>query len=476
MHVGLTAVGTVHRSWREPRFRCADAQAIMLPMKPRAFIGSSVEGLDIAYALQENLDYDLEATVWPQGVFAPSDVVLTALVESLDNYDFGIFVFTPDDVVRYRLQEHATVRDNVLFELGLFIGRLGTERCFIVLPRGEGQPRLPTDLLGVTPASYQADRQDENLLAATGPAANGIRRQALRKGVRSRPSLEEQALERARRKVPLRVDELSKDLKSGRTIIDGLFSKADDYRLDGLRALMVAASHAHAISKWGVALPLEEGDYDRLLVLKLDGGVETHAFYYPDFVLDEARHFHFKVAARSQPEDAGFTVWGLMPTDEEERVFADIFDSVRSTLLEEGLHPEDELDSDRLAKHLRGLLLDSLDLRRPGPHRTDLGAIVCLVGNELAVTTNGIEHRFDKNIAGLEIWDAEVMAGVAPLRYDDSVTFYRVLDDGSQVPLTEEEQFARRRDASGLLDHPDLDKAIDAVASLYRGKVRIGRV
>jgi hypothetical protein len=445
-------------------------------MKPRAFIGSSVEGLDVAYALQENLDFDLEATVWPQGVFAPSDIVLSALVDSLDNYDFGIFVFTPDDLVLYRQEERATVRDNVLFELGLFIGRLGVDRCYIVQPRGSTQPRLPTDLLGVVTAQYQTDRQDQNLVAATGPAANSIRRQAVRKGVRSRPSLEEQALARAQRRAPLRVQELVKDLESGRTLIDSLFDEANNYPLDGLRSLMVAASHEHVISKWGIAVPIVSGEYDRLLVMKLDTTVETNAFFYPDFVLDAARHILFRIATRADRDEfSPFTMWSVEPTDEDDRGFVDVIKNVRAELLRRGLHPEEELDFGRIAGSVRTLLLAALDLRRPGRHRTDLDAIVCLVGDELAITAKGIEHRLDKNAKGLRIWDAEVMAGVAQLRHDDSAQWSKVLEDGSVAPWTEEERYAERCEESGLREHADLSKALDAVATLYTDGMRIGR-
>src|ERR1700731_3562244 len=43
-------------------------------------------------------------------------------MQTTDSYDFGVFVFDADDVAVLRDNKTPTVRDNVLFELGLFIG------------------------------------------------------------------------------------------------------------------------------------------------------------------------------------------------------------------------------------------------------------------------------------------------------------------------------------------------------------------
>jgi hypothetical protein len=143
---------------------------------PSLFIGSSVEALDVAYALQEGLDYDAQPTVWSQGVFAPTRGTLSSLLAALPRFEFSIFIFSPDDITRLRGADHRVARDNVVFEFGLFVGKLGPDRCFYVVPRDVPDFHLPTDLLGTTALTYRADRTDGNLVAALGPACNQVRR------------------------------------------------------------------------------------------------------------------------------------------------------------------------------------------------------------------------------------------------------------------------------------------------------------
>lgn len=141
--------------------------------KPRIFIASAGESLNVANAIQSNLDHDADCTVWSQGVMRLSRTAMQNLLAQLDKSDFGIFVFNPDDVLSSRGKQHEVARDNVVLELGLFASRLGVERTFIVKPRGVAI-KLPSDLQGLTPAEYEPHRQDNNLQAALGPACTAI--------------------------------------------------------------------------------------------------------------------------------------------------------------------------------------------------------------------------------------------------------------------------------------------------------------
>lgn len=144
--------------------------------RPSLFIASSAEGLPVANALQELLHYDMEPTVWSQGMFQPSASLLQKLVKEARRYDLAAFIFVPDDDLVLKEQRFRAVRDNVVFEYGLFVGTLGLDRCFLVSPFDATDLRLPTDLLGVVPLTFNSARSDRNVVAALGPAANQLRR------------------------------------------------------------------------------------------------------------------------------------------------------------------------------------------------------------------------------------------------------------------------------------------------------------
>ena len=139
-------------------------------MKPRVFIGSSTEALRAAEAAQKELSHESEPVLWSQGIFRETNTPIEDLMNAVMQFDFALFVFLPQDSVEVRGERELLVRDNVLFELGLFLGRLGRERNFFIAPNGSGiyKLRLPSDLSGITPAKY--DSGATNLLAAVGTA------------------------------------------------------------------------------------------------------------------------------------------------------------------------------------------------------------------------------------------------------------------------------------------------------------------
>lgn len=150
--------------------------------KPRIFIGSSVESLPIADAIAENLEFDAEVTIWRSGTFKLSSSTLDDLILKSKSVDFSAFIFSPDDLTIMRSREQYVVRDNVLFELGLFIGSIGRERCFIIKPR-DVELHFPSDLLGITPTDYDPNRSDDNLTSSLTYASTQIKRTMNDKGV-----------------------------------------------------------------------------------------------------------------------------------------------------------------------------------------------------------------------------------------------------------------------------------------------------
>jgi hypothetical protein len=140
--------------------------------RPTMVIGSSTEGREFVEAAQIGLQEDVEATPWNKGVFGLSDSTLYTLIESAASFDFAVLVLTPDDMIVSRGQEKATARDNVLFELGLFMGALGRERTFVV--RTSPEVKLPSDFAGITYADVE-QRASPNTEAAVTGAVRKIR-------------------------------------------------------------------------------------------------------------------------------------------------------------------------------------------------------------------------------------------------------------------------------------------------------------
>ena len=147
---------------------------------PRLFIGSSSEGKKVADAVGELLADDADVLVWPDA-FQLGETFTGSLFEQLDRSDFSVLIMTPDDITKSRRVESPSPRDNVVFEFGLFVGRIGLNRCCGVHPQGV---KIPSDLWGVTTGTYRPENS-QGLTAAVRPACNKIRKRIETLGIRA---------------------------------------------------------------------------------------------------------------------------------------------------------------------------------------------------------------------------------------------------------------------------------------------------
>lgn len=137
------------------------SKTTVLKIKKRAgnsmkeiFIGSSTEASgfmdEIAVKLEELGETPLLWNESGKGIFVPGTNTIDALIEITKRVKAAIFIFNADDVVwnsKSALESNDKVRDNVLFEYGLFVGALEKKNvCFVC----KGRPQLASDLKGIT--------------------------------------------------------------------------------------------------------------------------------------------------------------------------------------------------------------------------------------------------------------------------------------------------------------------------------------
>jgi hypothetical protein len=125
-------------------------------MKRRLFIGSSKEGLDIALLLKEKVDSEcgdwIETEIWNDGsIFSLNKNALDSLLKAARKFDYGVLVASKDDISISRGVTKGAPRDNVLIEMGMFLGSLGLTRAFLLV---EEETKLPSDYNGITLPFY----------------------------------------------------------------------------------------------------------------------------------------------------------------------------------------------------------------------------------------------------------------------------------------------------------------------------------
>ena len=125
-------------------------------IKRKLFIGSSSEELKLAEKAKSILETDFDVTIWNESVwdtsvFKINQNFLADLLKASLQFDFGILLGTNDDKITFRGKEVLQPRDNILFELGLFTGRLGTSKCAFLIDK---EIKLLSDFNGLTLANF----------------------------------------------------------------------------------------------------------------------------------------------------------------------------------------------------------------------------------------------------------------------------------------------------------------------------------
>lgn len=144
---------------------------------PVLFVGSSRETLPIAEAVGRSIPADIAAVrLWAQGVFWASRFPIEDLDAQLRVADFAALVAGPDDRVTSRGEDFDAPRDNIVFELGLFMGALSRHRTFLLVPANLDL-KIPSDLLGLTLVRYDAGAKtvDEGVARAKDELIAGMK-------------------------------------------------------------------------------------------------------------------------------------------------------------------------------------------------------------------------------------------------------------------------------------------------------------
>ncbi|KAK45340.1 cyclic nucleotide-binding protein [Caballeronia jiangsuensis] len=124
--------------------------------RPRVFFISSKESLAVAKAIRHGLRYtEADSVLWSDDdIFPPGAYPLETLETEVNRADFGVAIAHPDDIVRSRKHQTAAPRDNVIFELGFFMSRLGRKRTLLLVPAMDEELKMPSDFKGMTPIMY----------------------------------------------------------------------------------------------------------------------------------------------------------------------------------------------------------------------------------------------------------------------------------------------------------------------------------
>ena len=135
--------------------------------KSRILVSCDARTIVLAEKLRDQLQTEFcEVALWSDDARSQSSAALFELLDgAAERFDFAAIILVRDDVTLTETDDTLRARDTSGFQAGLFMAKIGRERCFLVNSIGNGV--LPSHLGGIIPISFEEppDLTDPNACA-----------------------------------------------------------------------------------------------------------------------------------------------------------------------------------------------------------------------------------------------------------------------------------------------------------------------
>jgi predicted nucleotide-binding protein/hypoxanthine phosphoribosyltransferase len=131
--------------------------------KPEIFLASSSESVEILHKIAELIKTcGGKPLLWTEA-FPVGEFQLESLLKTSRKVDGALVLACADDKLLRRGEPAWTPRDNIVFEMGLFVSALSPSRVALVsVKSGKAKPIFPTDLAGLTYLHYDVKKPEQN--------------------------------------------------------------------------------------------------------------------------------------------------------------------------------------------------------------------------------------------------------------------------------------------------------------------------
>ena len=208
--------------------------------KLRVFVSTSTAGLKLAYALQDQLRKSAETVVWTEG-FSPGTPTYESLLETLKASDIAVIAFSKEDFSRSA--DSREERENLLFVDGLFVGTLGLDKTFVILPKS-AMHFFPADVTTINTLTIDDPRA--SLASALMPVSKRLRG-AINKLRPPRPS---EPRKQGNKKRARKTATSSRTKSSDRAQVFISYSSKDKKWLEKLRTFLAPSTQDDDIVLW----------------------------------------------------------------------------------------------------------------------------------------------------------------------------------------------------------------------------------